>query len=153
MIPGVTAAFAASAALGLEYTVPEICQTLILTRAAGRTPVPESENLADLAQHRAGMAIYLSAAQAESVAEALAPAYGPNAPVALVYRVSWPDERIVWTTVSDLARDMARAGLKRQTLILVGRALEKITDRDAPKSKLYDPTFSHGFRPSKNGNG
>ncbi|MFH1090632.1 MAG: precorrin-4 C(11)-methyltransferase [Pseudomonadota bacterium] len=150
IIPGVTAAFAAAAALGLEYTAPEVCQTLILTRAAGRTPVPEKEDLAELAKHRASMAIYLSAGQAEKVALALAPAYGKEAVLAVVYRAGWPDQKILWTTVSRLAQDMAEAGLSRQAIILAGAPLEDLkAGRETPKSKLYDPAFSHGFRKGK----
>lgn len=147
VIPGVTAAFAASAALGLEYTLPEICQTLILTRAAGRTPVPEKERLKALAEHEASLAIYLSTSLAGDVAEALEPTYGPDSPVAVVYRASWPDQEILWTTVSQLPDALESAPFNRQALILVGRVLEAVkSDRQAPRSKLYDPTFSHGFR-------
>ena len=147
VIPGVTAAFAAAAALGLEYTLPEVCQTLILTRAAGRTPVPEDEELASLAAHRASLAVYLSAGQAEKVAEALSPAFGSEAAAAVVYRVSWPDEKILWTTIGRLAQDMEENGITRQALILIGRPLDKLkSGLDSPKSKLYDRTFSHGYR-------
>jgi precorrin-4/cobalt-precorrin-4 C11-methyltransferase len=150
IIPGVTAAFAAAAALGLEYTLPEITQSLILTRISGRTPVPEKEDLAALAAHRASLAIYLSAARAEAVAEALKSAYGPEAPVAVVYRASWPDQRILWTSVIDLARDISEAGVNRQALILVGPAVEAVAaGKDSPKSKLYDAAFSHGYRSAK----
>ncbi|MBU2550886.1 MAG: precorrin-4 C(11)-methyltransferase [Proteobacteria bacterium] len=147
VIPGVTAAFAAAAALGLEFTLPEVCQTLILTRASGRTPVPEAEDLAGLAAHRASLAVYLSGGLTDEVASALVPAYGPDAPVAMVYRASWPDEQIIWTTASRLADDVARAGLTRQVLILAGRAVEVLQQGGhAPASKLYDAGFEHGFR-------
>ena len=147
IIPGVTAAFAAAAALGLEYTLPEISQTLILTRTAGRTPVPEGEELAKLAASGASLAIYLSAGLAEKVSAALVPAYGADAPVAVVYRASWPDQKILMTTAAGLAEDMAGADLNRQAVILVGRALTaQLKDETAPKSKLYDAEFSHGYR-------
>lgn len=147
IIPGVTAAFAAAAVLGIEYTLPEITQTLILTRTAGRTPVPDAEKLSELAGHKAGMVIYLSAGQAESVAEALIPAYGPDASVAIVYRASWPEEKTIWTTAARLADDMKEAGINKHALIIVGKALDiQKIGGDAPKSKLYDSSFSHEFR-------
>ncbi len=146
VIPGVTAAFAAAAAMGIEYTRPEVTQTLILTRAAGRTPVPEAEALADLARHRAAMAIYLSIGQVADVARALADAYGPDAPCAVAYRVSQPDEQIIPTRIADLAETVAAAGITRQALILVGPSVGPPDTGDGPRSKLYDRSFSHGFR-------
>lgn len=151
MIPGVTAAFAAASTLGLEYTLPEVCQTLILTRIAGRTPVPEEENLAGLASHKASLAVYLSAGKAAEVAEALGPAYGWNSPLAVVYRASWPDEKIIWTTPAGLADDMEKQGVNRQALILAGKPLAALeSGADSPVSKLYDKNFSHGYRREKN---
>ena len=150
VIPGVTAAFAAAAHLGLEYTLPELTQTLILTRAAGRTPVPSAESLAALAAHGSSLAIYLSAGQAGAVSTALQAAFGPEAPVALAYRVSWPDQRLVWTTARDLPQAFADHGLTRQVLILAGPAvMARAQGRAAPASKLYDARFSHGFRAGK----
>lgn len=151
--PGVTAAFAAAAALRLEYTLPEQCQTLILTRMAGRTPVPERESLAELAAHRAAMAIYLSMGQVEKVAAVLAEAYGPDAPCAVAYRVSHPDERLVACRVGDLADRAAAEGISRQALILVGAALGARTAADAAPSRLYDAGFSHGFRKGRQDDG
>ncbi len=147
VIPGVTAALAAAASVGLEFTLPEICQTFIVTRAAGRTPVPEGEDLAALAQSRASMAIYLSAAQGEAVGRTLAEAYGPDAPLLLLYRVTWPDARTVWTTCAALAETLAAEKLDRHTLILAGPALAALkSGREVPKSKLYDPAFTHAAR-------
>ncbi len=147
VIPGVTAAFGAAAALGLEFTLPEVCQTLILTRAAGRTPVPEAEALESLASHRTSMAIYLSGALAEKTAQSLEPALGPDAPLCVVYRATWPEEQIVWTTVRDLARDMTRAGVNKHALILAGPAVSMLKSTNKPPaSKLYDAKFSHGCR-------
>lgn len=147
IVPGVTAAFAASAALGLEYTLPEVCQSLIVTRVAGRTPVPESEDLAALAAHRTSLAIYLSAGRAETVAQALKAAYGADAPLAVVYRASWPDEKILLTSVDRLADDLADADIDRHALILAGPAVETLqSGGGSPRSKLYDPSFSHGWR-------
>ncbi len=145
IIPGVTAAFAGAAALGIEYTVPEKTQTLILTRMGGRTPVPEAESLAALAAHRASMAIYLSIGMAEEAAGVLARVYGPEAPCAVVFKASHPDERIVLTTAGGLAEAVAAAGITRQALIIVGEAL-KTAAQGGPRSRLYDPSFTHGFR-------
>ncbi|MFH1983609.1 MAG: precorrin-4 C(11)-methyltransferase [Pseudomonadota bacterium] len=144
--PGVTAAFAAAAALQMEYTLPERCQTLILTRMAGRTPVPETESLASLAAHRAAMAIYLSLKQVAAVADILAGAYGPDAPCAVAYRVSHPDEKLVCCRIADLVARVAAEGITRQALILVGAALGARSACNAASSRLYDAGFSHGFR-------
>jgi len=148
MIPGVTAAFAAAAAMGIEYTLPEITQTLILTRVAGRTPVPESENLESLAAHRASMVIYLSIQQVDRVAAALAAAYGKTAACAVAYRVSQPEERIVFTTVNRLAATVAAENITRQALIIVGKVLETDAAGGRTRSRLYDRRFSHGHRKS-----
>jgi precorrin-4/cobalt-precorrin-4 C11-methyltransferase len=149
VIPGVTAAMAAAAALGLEYTIPERTQTLILSRAPGRTPVPGKENLDGLAGHRASLVIYLSAGLADKVSAGLEKAYGPESPVAVVYRASWPDQRIVWTTPERLPADLKTAGIDRQAVILVGPGVAAVApgrEGEGTRSKLYDPTFSHGHR-------
>ena len=150
VIPGVTAALAAAAGLGLEFTLPEITQTLIITRAAGRTPVPEGENLAALAATGASLALYLSAGQGEEAGRALARGYGPEAPLALCYRATWPDARLVWTTCGRLAETLAAEGLDRHTLILAGPAVATLRSRAAFKaSRLYDAKFSHAHRAAK----
>jgi precorrin-4/cobalt-precorrin-4 C11-methyltransferase len=146
VIPGVTAAFAAAAALGIEFTVPEKTQTLILTRMAGRTPVPETEALADLARHHASMAIYLSMAMVDKVAEVLAEAYGPEAPCAIACRVSHPEEKIVRAPAAELAQAAKRHAIDRLAVIVVGPALEDPAALVALRSKLYDKDFTHGFR-------
>jgi len=147
IIPGITAALAGAAILGLEYTLPEITQTFIITRAAGRTPVPEGEDLALLARSRSSMAIYLSAAQGEKVGRVLGEAYGPKAPVAVIYRATWPDQLVIWTNCENLAESLAAEGLDRHSLILVGPALAALyTGDETPKSKLYDASFTHAFR-------
>jgi precorrin-4/cobalt-precorrin-4 C11-methyltransferase len=153
VIPGVTAAFAAAAALEIEFTLPERTQTLILTRVAGRTPVPEAENLAALAAHRSSMAIYLSVAMAEQVGAVLAGAYGAAAPCAVVQRASHPQERILYTTAARLAHDVRAAGIDRQALIVVGPALESGAEGATTRSKLYDLRFSHGYRLAEAENG
>ncbi len=146
VIPGVTAAFAAAAAMGVEFTLPEISQTLILTRMAGRTPVPEKENLASLAAHQTSMAIYLSISMIDEVAAILAEAYGKEAACAVVYRASQPDEKIITTKLSDLAESVKKENITRQALIMVGKVLEYSHDDKVAASKLYDKKFTHGHR-------
>ena len=146
VIPGVTAAFAAAAAIGLEYTLPEVSQTLILTRMAGRTPVPEKENLADLASHQASMAIYLSITLIEEVAAILTDAYGADSRCAIAFRVSQPEEKIVWTTLGRLAETVQVENITHQALIITGRVLDVDIDSLVHKSKLYDKTFKHEYR-------
>ena len=149
VIPGVTAAFAAAAAMGIEYTLPEVSQTLILTRMAGRTPVPETEALAALAAHRATMAIYLSLSLVEEVAAILADAYGKDAGCAVACRVSQPEEKIIHTTVGDLVKTVREEKISRLALIIVGRVLDVSFDNLRHHSKLYDENFSHGYRQGK----
>jgi len=153
VIPGVTAAFAAAASLGLEYTLPEVTQSLILTRMAGRTPVPEKEHLESLAAHGASMAIYLSVGLLADVQQVLQRTYGPEAACAVVFRASQPDQKVVRTTIADLKAAVEQAGITRQAVILVGPALDIRLGRGAAGpgavSKLYDPAFSHGYRRGK----
>ncbi len=146
VIPGVTAAFAAAASMGIEYTLPEVSQTLILTRMEGRTPVPEAESLASLASHRATMAIYLSMSLVKKMEAILSEAYGENCGCAIVYRASHPDERIVYTKVGQLAQTVKDADITRQALVIVGRVLDVGIDALKHKSKLYDKHFAHGYR-------
>ncbi len=147
VIPGVTAAFAAAAAMGMEYTLPEVTQSLILTRISGRTPVPDQEDLALLASHRCSMAIYLSIAHVERVAEILGTHYGKDAICAVAYKVSHPEERIVFCKINELPETVKTEKLNRQALIIVGKAVESANLKsDVIKSKLYDAGFSHGFR-------
>lgn len=146
IIPGVTAAFAAAAALKVEYTLPEVSQSLILTRMQGRTPVPEKEHLASLAAHQTSMAVYLSSGLADKLQTVLADNYGPEAAVAVVYRASHKDEKILWTKAADLEKSMNDARISRQALVIAGPALEAQKTRDFSASKLYDKTFTHGYR-------
>jgi len=146
IIPGVTAAFAAAAAMGIEYTVPEQTQTLILTRMEGRTKVPEAERLVSLAQHGASMVIYLSMALIDKVAPILADAYGPDAPCAVAYRVSHPDEKIISTRLDALVKTIKTAGIDRHAVIMVGPAMADPAAQEGLRSKLYHKDFSHGYR-------
>lgn len=143
VVPGVSSFTAAAAALKLELTPAGANQTVILTRAPGRTGVPENEDLAELARHRAGMVLFLSAAQVPSVVEALVPHYGPDAPVVVAHRVSWPDQKILRCTLATLADQMRAAQIHLTALILVGPMLEP--DR-ARNSRLYDRAYTHRFR-------
>ncbi|MBW2439299.1 MAG: precorrin-4 C(11)-methyltransferase [Deltaproteobacteria bacterium] len=146
IIPGVTAAFAAAAALGIEYTLPEVSQTLILTRMTGRTPVPEKENLASLARHQASMAIYLSMSVIDEVSKILCDAYGENSPCAVVYRASQPEEQIILTPLKELSARVAAEKITKHALIVAGRVLAINPDELIHKSKLYDMKFKHEYR-------
>ncbi|MEH0018799.1 MAG: precorrin-4 C(11)-methyltransferase [Desulfobacter sp.] len=150
VIPGVTAAFAAAASIGMEYTLPEVTQTLILTRMAGRTPVPEAEALNALAAHQSSMAIYLSVGLVDKVMEILKPHYGAESACAIAYKVSHPEEQIFYTTIEKLADTCREENITRHALIIVGKAVEASQgNMELIKSKLYDPGFSHGYRKGK----
>lgn len=143
VVPGVSAGFAAAAAAAASLTVPERSQSLIITRLEGRTPVPDTEKLRDMARHRCAMAIYLSAANAQGIADELrAGGLEEATPVIAAYRVGWPDQRIVRATLGTLCEAVRVHGLTRQTVFLV------LPGEDGSErfSKLYDPEFLHGFR-------
>lgn len=142
VVPGVSSFQAAAAALQAELTLPEVVQTVILTRAEGHTPMPEKEALADLARHQATLCIFLSARLVERVQEQLLTAYPPDTPVAILFRVSWPDEKIVLTELCHLADELRRHDFTRTTLILVGKAVGGRQNR----SRLYDRNHGHLFR-------
>jgi precorrin-4 C11-methyltransferase len=142
VIPGVSSFQAAAAALKAEFTCPELVQTVILTRAEGETPMPQGESLADLARHRATLCLFLSARLVDSVQEQLLTAYPPETPAAILYRVSWPDEKVVVTELRQLAEEVRRHKLSRTTLIVVGAAVSRRQNR----SRLYDKSHGHIFR-------
>jgi precorrin-4/cobalt-precorrin-4 C11-methyltransferase len=147
IVPGVTSAFAAAAALKQELTLPEVSQTVIFTRMAGRTPVPEREKLAEIARLGATMVIYLSVAMIEEVVQQLLQgAYDEQTPAAVVARASWPDEQIIEGTLADLAEKVRSADIGRQALIIVGDVLAARRQGLQAKSLLYDKNFEHGFR-------
>jgi precorrin-4/cobalt-precorrin-4 C11-methyltransferase len=147
VVPGVTSASAAAAALRQELTLPELSQTLILTRMAGKTPVPERERLCEIARIGATMAIYLSVGMIDQVVEQLlAGAYTNETPAAVVYRASWPDEQIIQGTLADIAGKVTEAGIDRQALIMVGDVFGARRNGLKARSLLYDATFTHGFR-------
>jgi precorrin-4/cobalt-precorrin-4 C11-methyltransferase len=143
IIPGVSSFTAAAAAIGRELTVPELSQTVILTRAEGRTPMPPRERLEELARHQATLALFLSITLLGEVARALIPAYGADCPVVVVHKASCPDQQIVRGTLADIRDQVRAAGIRTQSMILVGRAL---TADDFAESRLYAADFSHRFR-------
>ncbi len=144
--PGVSSFCGAAAALKAEYTLPNVSQTVILARMEGRTPVPEKEDIASLAAHGATMVVFLSAGQLEQLTEKLIEGgYAPDTPAAIVYKASWPDEKLIRTTVSRLAEDAKREGITKTALITIGSFL----GNEYGRSRLYDPSFTTGFREAK----
>jgi len=146
VVPGVSSFQAAAAALRTELTSPEVSQTIILTRTSGRTPMPDGQDLDTLALSRATLCIFLSAHKTAEVAKGLSKHYGTDCPAALVYRASWPDQRIIRGTLADIAEKSEAAKIKKTALIVVGRALAPVS----AVSKLYDSAFSHEFRSGQN---
>ena len=143
IIPGVSSLGAAAASIGRELTVPEISQSVILTRRASRTPMPEGEDIKSFAAHGTTMAIFLSAARPRLLQEELLEGgYPPQTPCAVVYKASWPDEQVIECRLEDLADRIREAGFTRQALVLVGPGLEA----GGTRSHLYHPEFSHSFR-------
>ena len=141
--PGVSSFGGAAAAIPAEYTLPGVSQTVILTRMAGRTPVPEREGIASLAGHGSTMVIFLSAGMLEALQSALlSGAYTADTPAAIVYKATWPEERIVYTPLGRLAETGTAQGITRTALVLVGDFLGDAYRR----SRLYDPSFTTGYR-------
>lgn len=141
--PGVSSLSGAAAALRVEYTIPGVNQTVIVTRMAGRTPVPAGQDIASLAAHGAAMVIFLSAGMLDALqAELLRGAYAEETPAALVYKATWPEERLLRCRLGGLAAVGREAGVRRTALVLVGDFLRQAGER----SRLYDPTFSTGYR-------
>lgn len=150
VVPGVTCAFAAAAALRTELTMPEEAQSVVITRCAGRTPLPGGQKPAAFARTGATLVFYLSAGHYGELTEELMQDGGlaPETPAAVVARASWPDERVLRSTLGDIAAKAAEAGVCRQALLIVGRALSDPAAEDGAASKLYDTGFSHGYRSS-----
>ncbi|HZB61971.1 MAG TPA: SAM-dependent methyltransferase, partial [Microvirga sp.] len=143
--PGVPAFAAAAATLGRELTVPEVAQSVVLTRTSGRaSAMPETERLATFAQTGATLAIHLSIHVIEKVVDELLPAYGADCPAAVVWRASWPDERVLKGALGTIAPMVRAERLERTALILVGRALDASGFRD---SALYSADYDRRFRP------
>ena len=141
--PGVSSFSGAAAALCAEYTLPEVSQSVIITRMAGRTPVPEGEELRKMASHGCTMVLFLSTGLLEDVEQELAAGgYAPDTPAAIVYKATWPEQRVYRCTVSTLAKTARENQVTKTALITIGHFLGD----DYERSKLYDPTFTHEFR-------
>ncbi len=142
IVPGVSSFQAASAALEKQFTLPGVSQTVILTRVEGRTAVPESERLEVLAESHATLVIFLSVDRAGDIQRRLTPILGPDIPVAVVYRVSWDDQKTITGRLGNLETMVRDSNITRHALIIVGQVLNS----EYEKSKLYDAAFSHGYR-------
>ena len=142
VIPGVSSFFAAAAALKKEYTLPNVSQTVILTRMEGRTPVPPKEKLRDLARHNATMVIFLSVGMIDQLTMELKKEYRKDTPAAVVYKASWEDQMIIKGTLEDIAEQVKKAGIRKTALIVVGDFLGD----EYELSRLYDKTFTHEYR-------
>ena len=141
--PGVSSFSGAAAALEAEYTLPDVSQSVIITRMAGRTPVPEGEKLSKMASHGCTMVLFLSTGLLEEVErELMEGGYAPDTPAAIVYKATWPEEKVCRCTVSTLAQTARENHITKTALITVGGFLGDRYDR----SKLYDPAFTHGYR-------
>ncbi len=147
VIPGVTAFLASAAALGTQLTLPGITQTIILTRAESRTKVPKREKISELAKHKATLIFYLSVhLLPKLVAEAIAGGYKKSTPVAIVYRASWDDQKIIKGTLNDIVKKIHDEKITRTAIVIISDVIEP---KSYEYSKLYDKTFSHGYRKSK----
>jgi precorrin-4 C(11)-methyltransferase len=148
LIPGVSSFLGAASSLKVEYTVPEVSQSLIITRRTGRTPVPEKESLSSFAKHNTSMVIFLSVDKIEDVVRELTVdgGYDYDTPCTVIYKATWADEKIVAGTLADIANKTKEANITKTALILVGGFL----GNDYYNSKLYDKKFKHEFRDSDN---
>lgn len=145
--PGVSSFCGAASSLKAELTLPEVSQTVIITRMAGRTSVPEKESFRSLAAHNATMAVFLSAGLLEEMEkELLAAGYEPDTPAAIVYKATWPDEKKVLCTVSTLKETAEREGIKKTAMIFIGNVLGTREQNGYADSRLYAPDFTTGFR-------
>jgi precorrin-4/cobalt-precorrin-4 C11-methyltransferase len=143
-IPGISCLLGAAAALNRELTLPSISQTIIITRPEGRTPVPDKESIAKLAQHQATMVIFLGTPHiAKVMVELQKGGYPKDTPVSVVFKATWPEQKIVLGTIADIVEKVKKEGITETALIFVG----KVMNPEAyDYSKLYDPTFTTGFR-------
>jgi len=144
IIPGITSFLASAASLRSELTLPGVTQTIIVTRAESRTKVPKREKISELAKHRATMIFYLSIHLiSDIVKEAIKGGYSKSTPVAAVYRASWKDEKIITGTLADIAKKIREEKITRTAIIIIG---DIVNPKSYEYSRLYDKTFSHGFR-------
>ena len=147
VIPGVTSFLASAAALGSQLTLPGVTQTMIITRAEKRTKVPKREKISELAKHRATMIFYLSVQLIDNIVkEAIAGGYPKTTPVGVVYRASWPDQMIITGTLQTISKKIKAQKITRTAIIIIG---DVIKPKSYEYSKLYDKSFSHGFRKAK----
>ena len=145
--PGVSACFGAAASLNLEYTLPDVSQSLIITRLEGRTPVPTSESIESMAAHHASMAIYLSSGMLGELSRRLIlGGYKENTPAAIVYKATWPEEESYICTVGSLEEVASKAGITKTAIVLVGDIIAK---SGYERSRLYAPDFSTEYRKAK----
>ena len=147
VIPGVTSFLASAAALGSQLTLPGVTQTMIITRAEKRTKVPKREKISELAKHRATMIFYLSVQLIDNIVkEAVAGGYPKTTPVGVVYRASWPDQMIITGTLQTISKKIKDQKITRTAIIIIGNVIKP---KSYEYSKLYDKSFSHGFRKAK----
>jgi precorrin-4/cobalt-precorrin-4 C11-methyltransferase len=146
VIPGVSSAMAGAAILGQELTIPEISQTVIFTRLEGKTPVPETEKLNELAKHKATMVIFLSVGMIEKVKNELLEGYTENTPVVIIEKATWPEQRVIRGELKNLDSLVRDAGIKKTALIYVGESLRASSESLGKESKLYDKDFKHEYR-------
>lgn len=143
VVPGVSSFIGAASSLKAEYTLPNVSQTVILTRMQGRTPVPQKEDIEKLASHNATMVIFLTSTMIKELQEKLIiGGYSESTPAAIVYKATWEDEKVIRTTVTNLGEEAEKNGINKMALIIVGDVLKGEYER----SKLYDPNFTHLFR-------
>ncbi|MCG2709060.1 MAG: precorrin-4 C(11)-methyltransferase [Thermodesulfovibrionales bacterium] len=146
VIPGVSSAMAGAAILGQELTIPEISQTVIFTRIEGKTPVPETEKLSELARHRATMVIFLSVGMIEEVKSELLQGYSEDTPVVIIEKATLKEQKVVRGQLKDIVRLVKDAGIKKTALIYVGESLRASEKSLGKESKLYHRDFKHGYR-------
>lgn len=146
-VPGVSSFLGAASSLNVEYTLPDVSQTVILTRMAGRTPVPEKEDIKLLASHNASMVIFLSSGMLEKLSnELIKGGYSKDTPCAIVYKATWADEKKIVTTIENLSKAGKENNISKTALVLVGDFL----GQEYSRSKLYHPEFTHEFRKGSN---
>lgn len=146
IIPGVSSAMAGAAILGQELTIPEISQTVIFTRIEGKTPVPETEKLSELARHRATIVIFLSVGMIEEVKSELLQGYSEDTPVVIIEKATWKEQKVVRGQLKDIVSLVKDADIKKTALIYVGESLRASEKSLGKESKLYHRDFKHGYR-------
>ncbi len=147
IVPGVTSFLASAAALGTQLTLPGVTQTIIVTRAENRTKVPKREQISELAKHKATMIFYLSVhLLPEIVKQAISGGYKKTTPVAVVYRASWNDEKIIIGTLQDISKKVLKEKISKTAIVIIG---DVVKPKKYEYSRLYDKSFSHGFRKAK----